>query len=443
MQKLLITLSFLLTVASFSTTASAGSAQLLLDARTGEVLASENPDSLNHPASLTKMMTLYMTFEAIRRGELSWDSRVPFSKYAASRPPTKLRVKAGDAITVKEAVLGLIVQSANDAAAALAEKLGGSESAFAAEMTRKARALGMAKTTFVNASGLPDARQITTARDMSTLGIALLRDFPEEYKLFNTKSFAFRGRTINGHNNLMYRYKGMDGIKTGYTNASGFNLVSAVRDGNRRVIGVVMGGRSAASRDKIMEKLIAGNIARASGGTQLLASNSTRVGMDLARLGDNVPVPAPRQDAVAAVIGLASASPVAASTLGTAYAQPVEVAPVEVAAADVAGDVAPLNPQAELPLAQPAAATAKVRGWQIQIAAASSAELAMDLLADAKAKIGGALADRDTYTEAVTRDGSTFYRARFTGFASKTEARSACDQLVKNRYDCVLMPARG
>ncbi|SSC71388.1 unnamed protein product [Ciceribacter sp. T2.26MG-112.2] len=438
MQKLLIALSFLLTVASFSTTASAGSAQLLLDARTGEVLASENPDSLNHPASLTKMMTLYMTFEAIRRGELSWDSRVPFSKYAASRPPTKLRVKAGDAITVKEAVLGLIVQSANDAAAALAEKLGGSESAFAAEMTRKARALGMAKTTFVNASGLPDARQITTARDMSTLGIALLRDFPEEYKLFNTKSFAFRGRTINGHNNLMYRYKGMDGIKTGYTNASGFNLVSAVRDGNRRVIGVVMGGRSAASRDKIMEKLIAGNIARASGGTQLLASNSTRVGMDLARLGDNVPVPAPRQDAVAAVIGLASASPVAASTLGTAYAQPVEVA-----AAAVASDVAPLNPQAEIPLAQPAAATAKARGWQIQIAAASSAELAMDLLADAKAKIGGALADRDTYTEAVTRDGSTFYRARFTGFASKTEARSACDQLVKNRYDCVLMPARG
>lgn len=438
MQKLLIALSFFLTVASFSTTASAGSAQLLLDARTGEVLASENPDSLNHPASLTKMMTLYMTFEAIRRGELSWDSRVPFSKYAASRPPTKLRVKAGDAITVKEAVLGLIVQSANDAAAALAEKLGGSESAFAAEMTRKARALGMAKTTFVNASGLPDARQITTARDMSTLGIALLRDFPEEYKLFNTKSFAFRGRTINGHNNLMYRYKGMDGIKTGYTNASGFNLVSAVRDGNRRVIGVVMGGRSAASRDKIMEKLIAGNIAKASGGTQLLASSSTRVGMDLARLGDNVPVPAPRQDAVAAVIGLASASPVAASTLGTAYAQPVEVA-----AAAVASDVAPLNPQAEIPLAQPAAATAKARGWQIQIAAASSAELAMDLLADAKAKIGGALADRDTYTEAVTRDGSTFYRARFTGFASKTEARSACDQLVKNRYDCVLMPARG
>ncbi len=438
MKKLLIALSFFLAIASFSTNASAGSAQLLLDARTGDVLASENPDSLNHPASLTKMMTLYMTFEAIRRGELSWDSKVPFSKYAASRPPTKLRVKAGDAITVKEAVLGMIVQSANDAAAAMAEKLGGSESQFAEMMTRKARSLGMARTVFVNASGLPDDRQITTARDMSTLGIALLRDFPQEYKLFNTKSFVFRGRTINGHNNLMYRYKGMDGIKTGYTNASGFNLVSAVKDGNRRVIGVVMGGRSAASRDKIMEKLIAGNIAKASGGTQLLASNSTRVGMDIARLGDNIPVPAPRQDAVAAVIGLASGTPVAASTVGTAYAEPVEMA-----AAAVSSDVAALTPEAEIPQVQPATAGTNAGGWQIQIAAASSAKLAMDLLADAKAKIGGALANRDTYTEAVTRDGSTFYRARFTGFASKTEARSACEQLVKNRYDCVLMPARG
>lgn len=437
MKKLLIALSFFMAIASFSTSASAGSAQLLLDARTGEVLASENPDSLNHPASLTKMMTLYMTFDAIRRGELSWDSKVPFSKYAASRPPTKLRVKAGDSITVREAVLGMIVQSANDAAAAMAEKLGGSESQFAEMMTRKARSLGMARTVFVNASGLPDDRQITTARDMSTLGIALLRDFPQEYKLFNTKSFAFRGRTINGHNNLMYRYKGMDGIKTGYTNASGFNLVSAVKDGNRRVIGVVMGGRSAASRDKIMEKLIAGNIARASGGTQLLASNSTRVGMDIARLGDNIPVPAPRQDAVAAVIGLASGTPVDASTVGTAYAEPVEMA-----AAAVSSDVAALTPEAEIPQAADASSS-KAGGWQIQIAAASSAKLAMDLLADAKAKIGGALAHRDTYTEAVTRDGSTFYRARFTGFASKTEARSACEQLVKNRYDCVLMPARG
>ncbi|MHA7970063.1 serine hydrolase [Rhizobium sp. CAU 1783] len=438
MKKLLIALSFLMAIASFSSSAQAGSAQFLLDARTGEVLASENPDSPNHPASLTKMMTLYMTFDAIRRGRLSWDSPVPFSKYAATRPPTKLRVKAGDKITVREAVLGMIVQSANDAAAAMAEKLGGTEEQFAAMMTKKARALGMSRTTFVNASGLPDDRQITTARDMSTLGIVLLRDFPEEYKLFNTKSFAFRGRTINGHNNLMYRYKGMDGIKTGYTNASGYNLVSAVKDGNRRVIGVVMGGRSAASRDKVMEKLIAGNIAKASGGSKLLASIAASGNIDIARLGDEIPVPAPRQDAIAAVIGMAKSTPVDATRYGNAYAKPVELA-----TASIASDVPALSPEAEATDAAQPTKVGKARGWQIQIAAASSAQAAMELLADARAKVGAALDGHDTYTEAVTLDGSTFYRARFTGFGSKEQARMACDKLVKNRYDCVLMPSRG
>ncbi len=467
MNKLLIALTFFVAIASSSTSVLAGSAQLLLDARTGEILASENPDALNHPASLTKMMTIYLTFDAIRRGKLSWDSPVPFSKYAASRPPTKLRVKPGDEITVKEAVLGMIVQSANDAAAAMAEKLGGTEERFAAMMTAKARSLGMSKTVFVNASGLPDDRQITTARDMSTLGIALMRDFPKEYGLFATKSFAFRGRTINGHNNLMYRYKGMDGIKTGYTNASGYNLVSAVSDGDRRVVGVVMGGRSAASRDRLMEKLIAANIRKASGGSQLLASRSGGSGsapaatVEVARLDSqaSVPVPAPRagQDAVAAVIGMANgATPVPASRYGSAYAESTEVA-----SAALASDVPMITPKAPLsasmvPTTKSKAGSGNAAGqgqmqaqtkplgkWQIQIAAATSAEAAMDLLSDARTKVGGVLTTLDTYTEAVTRNGTTFYRARFTGFESKDEARTACEKLVKNRYDCVLMPARG
>ncbi|PZU84914.1 MAG: peptidase M15 [Shinella sp.] len=464
MNKLLIAFTFFVAIASTASSAFAGSAQFLLDARTGEVLASENPDALNHPASLTKMMTVYMTFDAIRRGKLSWDSPVTFSKYAATRPPTKLRVKPGDTITVREAVLGMIVQSANDAAAAMAEKLGGTEERFAAMMTAKARSLGMPKTVFVNASGLPDDRQITTARDMSTLGIALLRDFPQEYKLFSTKSFAFRGRTINGHNNLMYRYKGMDGIKTGYTNASGFNLVSAVIDGDRRVIGVVMGGRSAASRDRIMEKLITANIRKASSGSKLLASRSTgsapAATVDVARLDDqpSVPVPAPRagQDAVAAVIGMANGTaPVPASRYGSAYAETTEVA-----SAAMASDVPLISPKATVaasmiptgkPKAVSSAQSSSVQAssgqpsgkWQVQIAAATSAEAAMSLLADAKTKVGGVLNRLDTYTEAVTRNGTTFYRARFTGFETKDEARTACEKLVKNRYDCVLMPARG
>jgi D-alanyl-D-alanine carboxypeptidase (penicillin-binding protein 5/6) len=442
MSKLLIVFSFFVAILSVSTSAHAGSAQLLLDARTGEVLASENPDALNHPASLTKMMTVYMVLDAIRAGKLSWDSPVPFSKYAASRPPTKLRVKAGDKITVKEAVLSLIIVSANDSAAAIGEKLGGSEEAFAAMMTRKARALGMMNTTFFNASGLPHDQQFTTARDMSTLGIALMRDFPQDYKLFATKSFTFRGRKINGHNNLMYRYKGMDGIKTGYTNASGYNLVSSVEDNGRRVVGVVMGGRTAASRDKIMEKLITANIRKAESGSRLLVSRSTGVQMDLARLDGDVPVPASRASAASAVESMAGAVAMPAST-ATAYAggNPADAAQPLAAPAPRARTVAAAEPgQAQV---QVSASAAQSRKWQIQIAAATSAQAAMDMLSDARAKIGQPLQGLDTYTEMVTRNGTTFYRARFTGFVTKEEARNACNMLVQKRYDCVLMPARG
>jgi D-alanyl-D-alanine carboxypeptidase (penicillin-binding protein 5/6) len=439
MSKLLIAFSFCVAILTLSTTAQAGSAQLLLDARTGEVLASENADVLNHPASLTKMMSVYMVFDAIKAGKLSWDSPVTFSKHAASRPPTKLFVKAGDSITVREAVLAMIVRSANDAAAAVGEKIGGSEEGFAALMTRKARSLGMMNTTFFNASGLPHAQQFTTARDMSTLGVALMRDFPKEYELFATKSFKFRGKTISGHNNLMYRYKGMDGIKTGYTNASGFNLVSAVEHDGRRVVGVVLGGRTAASRDKIMERLINANIKKASTGQQLLVSRSTGAQMDLARLGDEVPVPVSRQSALAAVQGLAGATSVTAPGTASAYAPsagtpvPAELVPTP------ASRFAAVDPQqtASTP------ATSFERRWQVQIAAATSAQAAMDLLSQARRKVGGPLQDLDTYTEMVTRNGVTFYRARFTGFETKEAARAACDKLVRQRYDCVLMPARG
>jgi D-alanyl-D-alanine carboxypeptidase (penicillin-binding protein 5/6) len=437
MSKLLIALSFCVAILTLSTTAKAGSAQLLLDARTGEVLASENPDELNHPASLTKMMSVYMVFDAIRAGKISWDSPVPFSKHAASRPPTKLFVKAGDSITVREAVLAMIIRSANDASAAIGEKLGGTEENFAAMMTRKARQLGMMNTTFFNASGLPHPRQFTTARDMSTLGVALMRDFPEEYELFATRSFKFRGKTINGHNNLMYRYKGMDGIKTGYTNASGFNLVSAVEHDGRRVVGVVMGGRTAASRDRIMERLIDANIKKASTGSQLLVSRSTGVQMDLARLGDEIPVPASRQSALAAVQSMAGATGTQAPDTVAAYA-PAHTPSAELDA----------TPQSRLaPVDQPqAASTVTLAGknkWQVQIAAATSAQAAMELLSEARQKVGGPLNDLDTYTEMVTRNGVTFYRARFTGFDTKEDARMACDKLVRQRYDCVLMPARG
>lgn len=441
MSKFLVLLSFCVTLLSLSTTAQAGSAQLLLDARTGEVLASENPDELNHPASLTKMMSVYMVLDAIKSGNLTWDSKVPFSKYASARPPTKLRVKEGDEITVKEAVLAMIVLSANDVAAAVGEKLGGTERNFGNMMTRKARELGMVNTTFYNASGLPHPDQFTTARDMSTLGVALIRDFPKDYALFSTKSFEFRGRTIHGHNNLMYRYKGMDGIKTGYTNASGFNLVSAVEHGGRRVIGVVLGGRTAASRDKIMEKLIDAHIGKATAGEELMVSRDIKQNVDVARISGQSSEDGSSEDALSALQKLAGI---------TAPDQPKSAA----AYAPARQNIKAAEPRAQEPLQvqSPVAAAAAptpvtqvaiMDKWQVQIAASDSAQGAMKILNEAREKIGAPLENLDTYTEAMTSNGVTFYRARFTGFETKDKARAICEHLVRQRYDCVLMPARG
>lgn len=236
--------------------AKAGEAAYMMDAQTGRILAADNADDLNHPASLTKMMTLYLTFEALQSGRLKWNQKISVSFHAANQVPTKLGMRPGRSITVRQAVLGMIVVSGNDAAVAMAEKLAGSEKAFAKIMTDRARGLGMLKTVFTNASGLPDRRQVTTAREMSLLAIALLRDFPVEYKLFKQQTMRFNERTRYGHNWLLSKYDGVDGIKTGYTDWSGFNLVTSATLDNRRVVGVVMGGKSASDRDRRMVGLL-------------------------------------------------------------------------------------------------------------------------------------------------------------------------------------------
>lgn len=231
-------------------------AAIVVDAATGRVLFAHDADARRHPASLTKMMTAYMVFEAVRANRARWATPVTMSAYAAARPPSKLGLPAGSRITLEQALLAIVTRSANDAAVAIAETLGGTEANFARLMTLKARQLGMRDTVFRNASGLPDAAQVTTARDMATLGIRLLRDFPHEYRYFATESFRLRGRLHRNHNRLLAAYDGADGIKTGYIRASGFNLVaSAVRDG-RRLVGVVLGGASAAERDQHMAELL-------------------------------------------------------------------------------------------------------------------------------------------------------------------------------------------
>jgi D-alanyl-D-alanine carboxypeptidase len=229
---------------------------IVLDAQTGQVLHELNADIPTPPASLTKMMTLYLTFEALNRGRLRLDQYLQVSDYAASRPPSKLGLKPGEAISVQDLILGIVTKSANDAAVVLAEALGGSEAGFAPQMTSKARQLGMNSTVYDNASGLPDPNQRTTARDIAQLALALYRQFPGECRYFGTRTFAFRGHKVRNHNHLLDWYPGLDGIKTGFVDASGFDLAaSAMRDGHR-LIGVVMGGRSAGWRDRRMAALL-------------------------------------------------------------------------------------------------------------------------------------------------------------------------------------------
>jgi len=231
-------------------------AAIVVDANTGEVLYAKRADSPRYPASITKVMTLYLVFEAISEGRIRGSDMVTVSARAASQPPTKLGIKAGDQISVDDAMKAVAVRSANDMAVALAEHLAGSEQRFAALMTLRGQELGMSNTRFANASGLPDSRNVSSARDIAILSRAVMRDFPQYYGYFSIRSYQFRGQTITNHNRLMGQFAGMDGLKTGYINASGFNLAaSAVRDG-RRLIAVVLGGRSGASRDDHVEDLL-------------------------------------------------------------------------------------------------------------------------------------------------------------------------------------------
>lgn len=238
-------------------------AAIVMDARTNEVLLEDQADEARFPASLTKMMTLYLLFEALERGDVTMDTRLVASRHAVAQPPSQLGVRCSrrrgcDSITVEQSIRALVVQSANDAAVMIAERLSGSEARFAAAMTARARELGMSNTRFANASGLPDDRHRTTARDMALLGQALWRDFPEYYSYFQTPSFSWRRSGGRNHNRLLGQVEGVDGIKTGYTRASGFNLASMAERNGRRVIVVVLGGETAATRDAQVTYLIEG-----------------------------------------------------------------------------------------------------------------------------------------------------------------------------------------
>jgi D-alanyl-D-alanine carboxypeptidase len=259
-------------------------ADIVVDANTGDVLHSTNPDSQRHPASLTKIMTLYLLFERLEAGRVKLDTQMEVSAHASSQAPTKLGVRPGQTLMVEDAIKALVTKSANDAAVVIAEHLGGSEEEFAKLMTRKARALRMSRTIYKNASGLPDEAQVTTARDQALLGLAIQERFPRYYRYFSTQSFAYRGVKMANHNRLLGRVEGVTGIKTGYTRMSGFNLVTAVQRGERRVVAVVLGGVSAGARDAKMRSLIEAKTSLAS---------VKRTLPRITEIADAAPMPAP------------------------------------------------------------------------------------------------------------------------------------------------------
>ncbi|MGY4623977.1 serine hydrolase [Bradyrhizobium sp. USDA 4486] len=312
-------------------------ASIIVDGNSGAVLQANSPDGLRHPASLTKIMTLYLLFERLESGKMKLDTEMPVSQHAADQDPTKLNLRPGQTIRVEDAIKGLVTRSANDAAVVIAEAIGGDEDDFAQMMTRKARSLGMSKTVYRNASGLPNDEQVTTARDQATLGRAIQERFPRYYRYFATSTFNWRGQSIRNHNHLLGSVEGVDGIKTGYTRASGFNLVTSMRRGNRHLIGVVLGGRSGGSRDAIMRNLLAENLEKGAT-THTVAAVTERNGADassdVADASDTPARPAPQVQAAAAPEApsrLASRlSTLAAATAAMPPAQPKpEVRPTE------------------------------------------------------------------------------------------------------------------
>jgi D-alanyl-D-alanine carboxypeptidase len=423
--------------------ANAKYAGFVIDANTGKTLYASHADSPRYPASLTKMMTLYLTFEALAEGRIKKSTRVPFSAHAAAQPPSKLGIKIGGSISVEDAIYALVTRSANDAATALGELLGGSEPNFAKRMTAKAKALGMKNTVFRNANGLPDAAQHTTARDMATLGIALREHFPQYYDYFSTRSVVVAGKRLGNHNHLLGRVKGVDGIKTGYIRAAGFNLVTSVQDGKRSLVAVVMGGRTARTRDAHMVELIDKYMPKAStrDAGPLVAARKTIAPTEVVAAGtvvlpvSDIPIPDNRPtDSIVAYAGNAGAAPAAKAAqqaVGLVRAQPLPAVrpPLAISAPSVAETA-----QGDIDTGETGSTT--ISGWVIQVASVGSEPEAQALLARVREKAGTVLADARPFTEPFQKGDTLYVRARYGGFASKDEAWDACGALKRKDIAC-------
>ena len=406
-------------------------AAIVMDATTGDILYQTRADSPRYPASITKIMTLYLTFEALSTGRLHATDMIEVSARAAAQAPTKLGLRPGETIDVDDAMHAIAVKSANDMAVALAEKIGGTEERFAAMMTLKAQELGMTHSRFVNANGLPDSRQVTSAHDIAILCRAVLRDYPQYYYYFGTEQFTYRGVTMNNHNGLLGRMPGVDGFKTGFTNAAGYNLAASAVRGGRRLIAVVLGGSSGASRNANVEGLLLTGFdveqRRANGENLMLTQN-----LFAAPPPERATVPQAEQ-------GDASSDPIDVVLNAAEHGKAVTFAPATVTqlaasrpglTADVprSGLISPIGAAAPAEAREP-------RNWQVLVGDFSSGRLAthqVDYIADT---FKSQFDDREGQVDHVARS----YRAIFTGF-TETEARSACETVQAAKQPCTASP---
>lgn len=460
-------------------------AALVMDAESGRVLYARSGDAARAPASLTKIMTLYLLFDQIKAGRMSLSDEITMSANAASQKPTKLGAKKGTTITVEQAIYALIIVSANDVAVAVAEHIGGSEQKFARMMTQRARDLGMKRTTFRNASGLPDAGQITTARDMAILSRAVMRNHANLYRYFSATEFTYRGKTTKTHNRVLTGLAGANGIKTGYTRASGYNLTTSAERNGKRLIGVVLGGDSGKGRDKEMKAMLEAWFAQLNRRPNLVASYGSGVTMASAPAPQPMTVatiepakPAPRPEArrVVAMAPIpdepeAAPKPKKAKPVYVAYyvprpqAKPARLggatrtakakANVEVAEGDTGEDrVLPLstlvsgdsndiasliatNYSGDDEAEAPRRAGKSGGDWGVQIGAFDNASTAEHELARARKASKRAIGSAEDMVMNVTNgEGRTFYRARFTGFTN-ADAQAACKALKGEGFKCV------
>ncbi len=426
-------------------------AAMVVDAKTGRILHAENPDTLRRPASITKVMTLYLLFEQMERGRMTLDTELKVSAFAAHQAPSKLALSPGDTIRVEDAIKALVTKSANDVAVVVAENIAGSEPAFAEMMTRKARALGMSRTVFRNASGLPDPHQVTTARDLVTLGRAIQDRFPRQYAFFSTRVFNFDGDAYANHNKLLGRVEGVDGIKTGFTRLSGFNLLTSAKHDGRQVVAVVLGGRSGPSRDRIMEDLIETHLPRAQAGPRTapaVAERDAEAPATTAAVPSRAARPVPAQPVQAAP----SATVEQGDSSSSARTASVRAAPAPQASAPAPSRPSQADPEMKwsrgaeptqastrvasaAPAASAASTPAKASGWYVQVGVADTRAKADGLVAEARAKSKGKLSKARPVTERITLRNSPAWRVRFTGLDAD-DAAAACRILDKADVDC-------